>query len=205
MTYEQQTDTQIAEAYRALVAAEQRVESRFASLAYKTPGAKRVSVNRSRSEWRLVGESGSPRLTADEARARVAQLVADNEGEFSVAVPGHGWVGIREAREAVEAYDAAVTARNQAVYEYHQLNDLYTGWSRFFLVTSSKGHIHSSMSCSTCRPTTSYGWLPELSGRTEADCVAEFGAALCTVCYPSAPVEWVGGFISKADAERRAA
>src|SRR5271166_137679 len=38
----------------------------------------------------------------------------------------------------------------------------YTGWSRFFLVTSSQGHIHSSMRCSSCFQTTTYGWLPEL-------------------------------------------
>lgn len=203
MTYEQQTDTQIAEAYRALVAREARVDATARSLFYKTPGAWQRHLTRTRSEWCVEGTN--ERLTGPAAREAVAQLVADNEGEFSVAVPGKGWVGIREAREAVEKYDEAVAARDAAVRTYHELNDLYTGWSRFFLVTSSKGHIHSSMSCSTCRPTTSYGWLPELSGRTEADCVAEFGAALCTVCYPSAPVEWVGGFISKADAERRAA
>lgn len=203
MTYEQQTDTQIAEAYRALVAAESRLDQRAASLAYRAPGVRKHYVTRTRVEYRDT-ETGQ-RVSADEARERIAKLVADNEGEFSVHVPGQGWVGIRESREAIEKYDEAVTARNQAVYEYHQLNDLYTGWSRFFLVTSSKGHIHSSMHCSTCRPTTGYGWLPHLSGRTEADCVEEFGAALCTVCYPSAPVEWVGGFISKADAERRAA
>ena len=45
--------------------------------------------------------------------------------------------------------------------EEAKLQEAYTGWSRFFLVTSSTGHVHSSTSCSTCRPTTTYGWLPE--------------------------------------------
>jgi len=63
-------------------------------------------------------------------------------------------------------------------------------WSRFFLVTSSDGRIHSSRSCSTCRPTTEYGWLPRLSGRTEAEAVNEHGPLLCSVCFPTAPVEW---------------
>lgn len=66
-------------------------------------------------------------------------------------------------------------------------------WSRFFLVQNNGGHIHSSMDCSTCNKrgqATRFGWLPELSGKTEPEAVAEHGAILCTVCYPSAPVEW---------------
>lgn len=63
-------------------------------------------------------------------------------------------------------------------------------WSRFFLVNNTGGHIHSSLSCSTCHPTTSFSWLPELSGLTEKDAVDAHGAILCTVCFPSAPVEW---------------
>jgi len=64
-------------------------------------------------------------------------------------------------------------------------------WSRFFLVAG--GHIHSSMSCHSCTVTTDFGWLPALSGLTEADAVAAHGALLCTFCYPSAPVEWTNG------------
>jgi hypothetical protein len=67
------------------------------------------------------------------------------------------------------------------------------GWTRFFLVTSSDGHIHNSTSCSTCRPSTTYSWLPELSGLTEADAVTARGMILCSVCFPSAPVEWTVG------------
>ena len=69
--------------------------------------------------------------------------------------------------------------------------DLYTGWQRFFLVTD--GHIHASTQCHTLRITTSIGWLPDLSGLTEADAVAAHGPLLCTVCFPSAPVEWTVG------------
>jgi hypothetical protein len=63
-------------------------------------------------------------------------------------------------------------------------------WSRFFEVTSSNGHVHSSMSCSTCRVTTGFGWHPELSGTSEEDAVAQLGPFLCSVCFASAPVEW---------------
>lgn len=66
-------------------------------------------------------------------------------------------------------------------------------WSRFFLATSSNGHIHSSIRCRTCTATTEYRWLPELSDETEADAVAAHGPLLCSVCFPSAPVEWTIG------------
>lgn len=67
-------------------------------------------------------------------------------------------------------------------------------WSRFFLVTSSSGHIHSSMCCSTCnkgRKATTFALLPELSGKDEKAAVDKLGPALCSVCFPSAPVEFV--------------
>lgn len=61
----------------------------------------------------------------------------------------------------------------------------YTGWTRFFLVQ----HIHNSTHCSSFRTTTRIGWLPSVSGLTEAEAVAEHGATLCTICFPSAPTE----------------
>lgn len=64
-------------------------------------------------------------------------------------------------------------------------------WSRFFIVAG--GHIHSSTHCHTLKITTRLGWLPELSGETEKDAVDAHGALLCTVCFPSAPVEWTIG------------
>lgn len=73
-------------------------------------------------------------------------------------------------------------------------------WSRFFLVTSSTGgHIHRSMNCSTCHLRTTYAWLPNLSGLTEKDAVAAHGPLLCTVCYPSAPLDWTRGLEKKVD------
>jgi hypothetical protein len=84
-------------------------------------------------------------------------------------------------------------------------------WSRFFLVTSSTGHIHSSMGCSTCRITTTYGWLPEMSGLTEADAMTHLDnigvgrSTLCSVCFPDAPVGNVRTKITKAKAAKLAA
>jgi hypothetical protein len=100
----------------------------------------------------------------------------------------------------IEAAEAAVAA---AEIEQGRRSSQYTGWSRFFLVTSSaNGHIHTDRRCSTCRWNTQYGWLPELSGSTEADAVEEYGSILCSVCFPSAPVEWTNGTNKKVAAEK---
>lgn len=93
-----------------------------------------------------------------------------------------------EKNAQANAAKAAVVAAKAA---YEAAEEEYAGWSRFFLVPA--GHIHSSMDCSSCnrgRNATMFSWLPELSGLTEADAVAAHGAHLCTVCFPSAPVEW---------------
>lgn len=75
-------------------------------------------------------------------------------------------------------------------------------WNRFFLVTNTNGHIHRSMHCSTCRISTSFAWLPALSGLTEADAVEAHGPHLCTVCFPTAPVEWTVGEQKPVDPDR---
>lgn len=88
--------------------------------------------------------------------------------------------------------------------EIRELEALYTGWSRFFLVTNTNGHIHSSMNCSTCYLSTTFSWLPQLSGSTERDAVEECGEILCSVCFPSAPVAWTTGVSKTAAATKDA-
>lgn len=66
------------------------------------------------------------------------------------------------------------------------------GWTRAFLVTNGNGHVHSSMGCSSCYPTTRYYWVTSLSGHDEAEIVEKAGERACTVCYPSAPVDAKG-------------
>lgn len=63
------------------------------------------------------------------------------------------------------------------------------GWTRAFLVDNAGGHVHRSMGCSTCYPTTRYVWLPEYSGKPEEEIVDAAGHQACTECYKSAPVD----------------
>jgi hypothetical protein len=62
-------------------------------------------------------------------------------------------------------------------------------WTRAFLVINSNGHVHSSMDCSTCFPTTRYQWLVQYSNDDEKTIVEDAGQDACTICYPSAPAE----------------
>ena len=62
-------------------------------------------------------------------------------------------------------------------------------WNRAYLVTSSNGHIHKWMDCSTCYASTQFYWLTEYSADTEETIVDAAGELACTVCYPSAPAD----------------
>lgn len=120
---------------------------------------------------------------------------------FDKAVAVVGEMESREASIALAEYEQT-TALVEATEEAIEVGESeYTGWSRFFLVTSSTGHIHSSMRCSTCYQTTTYGWLPELSGATEKAAVKVLGTTLCSECFKSAPVALQGGKLTKREAE----
>lgn len=95
-----------------------------------------------------------------------------------------------DVKGTVEAADQAEAAFQQAWAKYKEADKQYAGWSRFFAVTG--GHVHSSMSCSTCNKrgkATTFSWVPSLSGLDEASAVNALGPTLCSVCFPSAPVE----------------
>jgi hypothetical protein len=105
-------------------------------------------------------------------------------------------------------YHTEFTATWKVAYDEFMTESVkYEGWSRFFLVLNNGGHVHSSMECHTCFVDTDFAWLPELSGLTEVEAVEAHGEILCSVCYPSAPVEWTNGTskVSKDAKAKRAA
>jgi hypothetical protein len=119
---------------------------------------------------------------------------------------------LRRYRHVAEAEKVeATTAANEAREAWVAAEGQYKGWSRFFLVANTNGHIHRSMNCSTCNrwtvngpSATQFRWLPTLSGLTEADAVEAHGGILCTVCFPSAPTEWTEGENKQVAAEKAA-
>lgn len=173
------SDARLAELYKAKYAAQGRVTSARHSVWINSGYTKRYSGRT--SQW--VAADGTA-VTFDDALAKAAAMAADER------LMAHSREG---AQRAVDAFNAATDALDDAetaVYSFTEWED-NGRWSRFFLV--SGGHIHSSTGCHTLYPTTEIAWLPDLSGESEADAVAAHGALLCTICFPSAPVEWTDG------------
>lgn len=94
----------------------------------------------------------------------------------------------RQAKLAA-TIDAARAALADLDKQAEPLEAIYRAnpWTRFFLVPG--GHLHSSRRCSSLRWNTPVYWLPEYSGKTEAEIVGLAGEKACTICYPSAPVD----------------
>jgi hypothetical protein len=206
-----ETDTKLAEIWAQIYKVEHRLASTANTLQH-TAGAKFYYRGRQYVCDMTVSE-------AIEILTAAAEYIADYIATHQKP-ERDGWVGTDwdEFECVVAPYDkdkpakylaqhAELIAELEALHQQaDELEASYTGWSRFFLVTSSAGHVHSSMHCSTCRPTTQYGWLPELSGKTEDVAVDELGPTLCSVCFSSAPVDWTTGKkLTAAQAARKAA
>ena len=183
-----QVDNDLARAHEHLDHA-RRVLTSLTASAQHAFGVRASGTYGSRTRWTT---------TTEEAWDRV-EAAAANGDAYNTSLP----TGSHHPSQLLAAREAAVDAHSEIRERIWALSVEYTGWSRFFVVTSSAGHIHSSTGCHTCRDTTTYGWLPNLSGQSEALAVETHGAALCTVCFPSAPVAWVGGRITKAQALKR--
>jgi hypothetical protein len=76
--------------------------------------------------------------------------------------------------------------------ELNELNNVWMEegcWTRAFLVTNANGHVHNSMDCGTCFPSTRFEWLTQYSSDNENTIVELAGELACTVCFPSAPAD----------------
>lgn len=173
-------DRDIAAAHQAVTKAQATLVNRQGAV-MRGAGARLVWQGR-RSEWNMTFEN---------ALEAVTKLAAEDAT----------WRG-RDAMQTVGDYARAADAVREARQALDFQNKRYQGWSRFFLVTD--GHIHSNMGCHSCRITTEFGWLPELSGLGQADAVAAHGALLCTFCFPDAPVEFTNGLELAAQAKKDA-
>lgn len=177
-------DAKLAEATNALRAAMDR-EDNAANDIHRAAGDKTGYYRgRRRATWGL---------TLDEAIA-TARRVADGQvDELDNRAAWNLRNAPQRASAALQAYETArsqVSAARATVEALDQVWRDHGRWSRFFIVPG--GHIHSSTACHTLHITTQIGWLPELSGESEAEAVAAYGTVLCSQphCFPTAPVEW---------------
>lgn len=142
------------------------------------------------------------------ARAIDTETAVVAEREFRITTSLR-WYEDQLARHQRSDYEEKVQEHYEELAAVRQrlavLHSAYAEhrWSRFFLVQASNGHVHRSLNCHTTYATTQWAWLPQLSGLTEAEAVADQGEILCSVCFPSAPVAWTTG-TSKADQAAKA-
>lgn len=187
-------DTVLADLYRALMIKEHDIESaELVILGYAGMREWVRPPNYGKGHYRNTG-------TFAEARAKMQGHVDAYTAERGLdydAMSEQAKGGIRYYEYVptlLSKHDAAVREVKKIRLNIAVLDaefDRRGGWTRKFLVTSSSGHLHSTMSCSTCRPTTTYGWWPTLSGMTEAEAITALkdrADALCSVCFPTAPV-----------------
>lgn len=164
-------DQNAAEAGKALARVQSRLRMRLDAL-HRSVGDQRSprigwgktdeQVLTAAREWVLLADGGA-------ASERTGEQIRGPLQEVEAAQAEHD-----RAREQVDGLEEAFRIRG--------------GWNRAFLVANTNGHVHSSMDCSTCRPTTQYAWLTDYSGADEDAIVAAAGHRACTTCYPSAPV-----------------
>jgi hypothetical protein len=112
---------------------------------------------------------------------------------------------LAKAPQASAARDARLAELAPVTAAISAMNEVYSRapWPRFFpSVTSSSPHIHASLGCRTLHIDTRMSWAPALSGKTEDVAVAELDEALCTVCFPSAPVALHNYVSRRSQAER---
>lgn len=126
----------------------------------------------------------------------VAQTRANNYARVARdEAAGRNWTRKPRLQESQAAHENAMKYQAKAdeiAAQMAPLNaefDRRGGWTRAFLVQASNGHVHSSMNCSSCFPTTEYAWMTDYSAHSEDEIVTDAGERACTICYPSAPAE----------------
>ena len=150
-----------------------------------------VKTSQGFKEWITVHPDTdlSPASPLDSGDGYDALTPNEVVAEFAAGHPKASGLAEQVARyeDAVSGLADALLAVSEAEAEYES-----RPWARYWLVTSSDGHIHASTRCCTCnkgKHATGFALVPYLSGSTPADAVADLGPALCSVCFPEAPVE----------------
>ncbi len=99
-----------------------------------------------------------------------------------------GWKhGLESNEKRLEKANAAMGWCREVIDACNKIYRERGCWKRYYLVTSSIGHVHRERYCSTCYPSTAYAWLTELSDCDEGAMVEAWGEKACTICFPNAP------------------
>jgi len=172
--------------FDALAKAEQRLSYHIDQMHSLVNDRKDYQGNR--SVWRMTHAQ-----VIDQLKAAVA--TGDKRNLTYQVTPSE--VLTREGELRTESAKIQVEIEKaEAIYREHR-------WTRWFPCLNRDGHIHSSLrGCPSVRWDTQMGWTPELSGKSIETAVAELGEALCTICFPAAPVEWQAKTLGQVKDER---
>jgi hypothetical protein len=171
-------DTKTAELYAELEKA-QRAQASVIDRAHRAVGDSQHYRGR-RAVWDMRDI---------DATAKVRELARNHPDQD----PYEGSINNRHPVLVVRALDKANAKVAKLREQIELMEEIYLAspWQRFFPCLNSDGHIHASLhGCSSVRFDTAMGWTPSLSGHTVEEAVAELGPMLCSICFPSAPVEW---------------
>lgn len=118
------------------------------------------------------------KLTDVEAQDKLVEMIETTQFPF-------------RAQEWQADLDKLVQAQNELVEarEARKAADKWKShgkWNRFSVVPG--GHIHTDLHCFTFRLTTDVRWAYPVSGDTVDEAIETYGEALCTHCFPNAPV-----------------
>lgn len=137
--------------------------------------------------------------THSEVEQTVRQMARHNE-------PLPARMGSRQtAGDLLLAEIEAESALASAMLAVQAMEAIYrkAPWQRFFPCTNSDGHIHATYrDCSSVGWDTPMAWRPDLSGLTVDAAVAKLGPALCSICFPLAPVEQKSMTLGQVEKER---
>lgn len=159
-----------------------RIDTEISSLTGQIADHRQVASNAIETLHYRVGDDKHPPVGRQRRRYWKLSLAQTLEKAEQATNPIVELITYREAEKGIAILKESVIVLQE---EFAR-----RPWSRFFEVTSSNGHVHSSTGCSTCRDTTTFAWHPELAGKNEEAAVQECGPFLCTVCFPTAPVSW---------------
>lgn len=93
-----------------------------------------------------------------------------------------------EEIDEIARYQARQEKIMEKVRALESVYDIYN-WNRAWIVPA--GHVHKNYHCHTLFHDTTRFLCPEVSGMTEDEIVAKAGERACTICYPSAPSEYL--------------
>jgi hypothetical protein len=155
--------------------------------------------------WKLFGDAQHAGSKVYAMRLSIHKAETEGKAEANSSAAWQRRYGLEklarlpQMREHLAKLEADEKAAADKLAEHEKA---YEGWARFWCVPN--GHIHSSTHCSTCNKmgkATEFYLAHEVSGMDEEAAVKAQGPVLCTVCFPSAPLDWTNGLDEAAKAK----